>query len=262
MLGSLMKKYIGPVGFFVFLIILWQVLIDVFNPPRILIVGPVPVLEFMVEQWPRMLDNSLITTQEIVIGFLVGVGLAVPIAIGIAYSVFFRVTMYPLVLAAKVMPKVAIAPLLFVWLGLGIAPKALLVALIAFFPVVVNAVLGLTSVDRELLELSRSLRASRVKTFFKISLPHSLPYIFAGLKVSIALAAVGAIVAEFVGGSFGLGFLIQEGLGIGRSVQMLAALLALIVIGLALLGSVLLAEHIAVPWARAQKSTMGEEGIA
>lgn len=255
-------KYVGPLIFFTLTLILWELLVDIFKPPRFLAVGPFPVFSFLVSEWKLLWTNAVITILEIFYGYLIGVILGSVIAIAITYIKFLRLSLYPIILGAKVVPKIAIAPLLFLWLGYDIGPKAILVALTCFFPIVINMTFGLNSVDRELLELAHSFSASGVKTLVKIRFPYALPCTFAGLKVAATLSTVGATVAEFVGGSFGLGFLINEGLETGRSVQMFAAVMVIFAIGIIFLGIILLIERVTIPWFKAEKSRVYEEGIA
>ncbi|MCA1846629.1 MAG: ABC transporter permease, partial [Actinobacteria bacterium] len=177
--------------------------------PNYLVPTPGQVWRTMVDEWPMLLRSSYVTLYETVIGFVLASLLGLGTAILIVYSPTMEKTLYPVVLFAQVIPKVAIAPLLVVWFGFGLTPKMILAVLIAFFPVVISGVAGLRSIDPELLDLSATMGASRWQTFRKIRFPNALPHLMAGLKVAITLAVVGAVVGEFVGASEGLGYVLQ-----------------------------------------------------
>jgi len=150
-------------------------------------------------------------------------------------------------------PIVAIAPLLVLWLGFGIAPKILVAVLIAFFPVVISGVAGLRSVDPELLDLAATMGAKPWDSFAKIRFPHAMPHIFAGLKVAVTLAVVGAVVGEFVGANSGLGYIVMSSNGNLNTPQLFAALIAMSLIGIVLFVVLEIAEHFAIPWRAARE---------
>jgi NitT/TauT family transport system permease protein len=160
---------------------------------------------------------------------------------------------YPLLVFSQSIPKIAIAPLFVVWFGVGILPKILAAFLLGFFPVVVSSVQGFKSVDPEMLDLVRALEASRLQVFRVVSLPHALPSIFAGLKVSITLAVVGAVVGEFVGATSGIGFVVQHSIGNVELPLMFAALVVLALIGVILFWIVDVVERLAIPWHASQR---------
>jgi NitT/TauT family transport system permease protein len=145
------------------------------------------------------------------------------------------------------MPKVAVAPLLLVWFGFGLLPKVLIAFLIAFFPIVINTAVGLASIEPDKIQLARSMGFGATATFFKIRLPAALPSIFGGLKISITLAVVGAVVGEFVGGDAGLGYLLMVANGSMDTQLLFAGIVALTILGVALFLLVELAERLAIP---------------
>jgi len=153
----------------------------------------------------------------------------------------------PLLISSQAMPKVAIAPLFLVWFGFGLVPKVLIAFLIAFFPVVINTAVGLAAIEPEKIHLARSMGFGAVDTFFKIRLPDALPAIFAGLKISITLAVVGAVVGEFVGGDAGLGYLLMVANGSMDTQLLFAGIVCLTILGVAFYLLVELAERLAVP---------------
>jgi NitT/TauT family transport system permease protein len=154
----------------------------------------------------------------------------------------------PLLLIAQLVPKVAIAPILLIWFGYGLLPKVLIAFLVAFFPIVVNVATGLAAVERELLDLGRSLEATRWQIFRKFRMPTALPELFSGMKIAITLAVIGAVIGEFVGGNSGLGYLILVANQDLDTPLAFAALLILSVAGILLYAAIELAERLLIPW--------------
>jgi len=177
----------------------------------------------------------------------------VPIAMLVAYSPLVESYLYPLVVFSQSIPKVAIAPLFVVWFGFGLFPRILVAFLLGFFPVVVSTVMGFKSVERDLIDLARSMGSPPLKMFFKILLPHALPAIFSSMKVSITLAVVGAVVGEFVGANSGLGYVLQRANGNFDQPLIFSALVVLSVIGSLLFVALDVLERFAVPWHSSQR---------
>ncbi len=190
------------------LLILWQVVATVVEPPVWLLPAPANVASAAFEWRADLPFHIWITLYETLVGFIVSIVIGIPLAILIVYSPFLQKTIYPILLAFQSVPKVAIAPLLLMWVGHGELPKIIVVFLVCFFPIVVSTTSGMQSVPPALLDLVRSLSASQVQMFLKIRFPSALPYIFVGLKVAITLAVIGAVIGEFVGSNAGLGYLI------------------------------------------------------
>jgi NitT/TauT family transport system permease protein len=157
-----------------------------------------------------LIDAFLFTLKEIVLGYLLSAVAAFVLGTLISQYRLVEATIYPYVVSLQTLPKIAIAPLILVWVGLGIESKIIIAALVSFFPMLVNTIVGLKSASADKLELMHALTASRAKTFFLVKLPEALPYIFAGLQIGIVLAVLGAIVGEFVGSKAGLGYLIIQ----------------------------------------------------
>jgi NitT/TauT family transport system permease protein len=195
-------------------------------------------------------DHLGITMWEVFAGFVLGSLGGFLIAVGAALWTPFRQLVYPYMVALQVTPRVAIAPLLFIWLGFGTQPKIVLAATIGFFPVFINTLTGLMMVDGEAQELFRSLGASKRQEFFRLRLPSAMPVIFAGLKTAISLALIGAIVGEFVSAERGLGLLIQRFSFQLNTDAAYAVLLTLTAIGLVLYGLMELLDRYVVFWNR------------
>jgi putative hydroxymethylpyrimidine transport system permease protein len=193
-------------------------------------------------------ENTWVTLREVVFGFgcalLVGLGFAVLIHL----SETLRRISYPLLVASQAIPIVVIAPILVVWFGYGIDPKLAIVALICFFPITVNAVDGLRSVDADAIKLMRTLDASRWQIFRRVEAPTALPYAFSGAKVAVAVALIGAVFAEWAGASSGLGFLVLQDGGQLETARQFAEVTILATIAIGLFGLLALAERRTVTW--------------
>ena len=244
-LGSRIAR---PIIFIVALFVLWEAVIDVFRIPPYLIPAPLAVVKQLVAEWPRLLAESAVTTYATLGGFALSIAFGIPVALWIAYSRTVESYVYPLLVFSQSVPKIAIAPLFVVWFGFGIIPKVIAAFMLGFFPVVVSTVAGFKSVEPDMLDLARSMKASRLQTFLHISLPNALPSIFAGLKVSVTLAVVGAVVGEFVGSNSGIGYLLQIANGNFDLPLMFAALTVLSLIGVLLFVAVDLVERLTIPW--------------
>jgi NitT/TauT family transport system permease protein len=233
---------------FLLLFLLWEGAVRLFRVPTYLLPPPSVIFVDFLGRWNRVMQNTLITTQEIVAGYLTAVLVSIPLALVIAYSRFMEETVYPLIVFFQIVPKIAIAPLFIIWFGFGFTPKLLLVFLLSFFPIVVSSIAGFKSVDAEILDLARSTGASPWMMFRKIRLPYALPSIFTGLKVAAALSATAAVVAEFVASDKGLGYLLLEFNGNLNTSMVFATIVILSVVGLLVYYVVELIERILIPW--------------
>jgi len=240
--------WVRPFLFLVFIIVAWDLAIRLFKIPAYQIPSPGDVIAVLRTDWPELLRQSWPTTYATVCGFALSALFGIPIAMLIAGSKTVESYVYPLLVFSQSVPKIAIAPLFVVWFGFGIIPKVISAFMLGFFPVVVSTVVGFKSVDAEMIDLARSMRATRLQTFMRISLPHALPSIFAGLKVSITLAVVGAVVGEFVGSNSGIGYLLQIANGNFDLPLMFAALTVLSGIGVLLFLAIDVVERFMIPW--------------
>ena len=250
----LYSSWARPIILIVLLVVLWQVVISVFRIPPYLIPAPLAVVRQLVAQWPDLLRQTAVTTYATLGGFALSIAFGIPMALLIAYSRTVESFVYPLLVFSQSVPKVAIAPLFVVWFGFGIIPKIIAAFLLGFFPVVVSTVVGFKSVDRDMIDLARSMKASKLQIFMRISLPQALPSIFAGLKVSVTLAVVGAVVGEFVGSNSGIGYVLQIANGNFDLPLMFAALTILSLVGVLLFALVDLVERFMIPWHASQRN--------
>jgi NitT/TauT family transport system permease protein len=246
--GRSWQRTLLPIALLVSIGVLWELAARFTDVPQYILPAPTAIADRLVRSWALLVDHSIVTLTEIIIGFVLGVVLGLGLAIPIAYSPLVRNTLYPLIVASQAVPKIAIAPLLVLWLGFDIWPKIVVTALMVFFPVTVTAAEGFSSVDRNLLDLLRSVHANPAQIFFKVRFPHALPQIFAGLKIGITLAVVGAVVGEWVGADSGLGYLLVYANTLLDSTLLFAALFLLIVIGVVLFVLVGILERVLLPW--------------
>jgi len=245
---------------FIGLLVVWQAVVKLFDVSNILVPAPTAVLESLVDgfQDGSLVAQSVVTLKEILIGFGIAVGSALISAVLITQFRAVERVLFPLLILTQTIPKVAMAPLLIVWFGIGISSKVLTVALIAFFPLLINAILGFRSAAHEQVEMLRPFGASRVQVMRHLQIPSALPHIFAGLEVAVILSVTGAVVAEFVGSSEGLGYLIQASnftLDVARTFAVIVVLSA---IGIALHAVVVQIGKRLVFWTATPTDTAGE----
>lgn len=242
------------VVFYVAALLLWEGLVRSLHVPVWLFPAPSHILDVIAEKNWVMLFHTWVTLEETVLGFALALGLGIVCAIGIVHFPVLRDTLYPTLIMFNSFPKIAIAPLFVIWIGVGIESKIANAFLVALFPIVINGIMGLTDIDPELLELVRAMSKSRWVLFWKIRLPHSLPYLFAGCKIAISLAVIGAIVGEFISGRAGLGYLVLSANNFFNTPMAFTALFYLVLMSLALYGMVILAEKFMLPWHRSERS--------
>ena len=228
-----------------------QYLLPILNTPSYIFPQPSVVISYIVSSQVPWGTHALATLSEAVLGYFVAVVFGIALAIVIHLSQVLRRVLEPIVLAFQVMPKIAIVPILFLWLGLDkLLPSVLTVFLVCFFPIVVATVSGLDTADKDLLDLVRSFNSSRLAALTKVSFPSALPSIFSGLKISITLAVLGAFVAEYVSSDKGLGYLIFSGQTTLNTPLVWASATVLVILGFLLYAAVMVVERLAMPWRR------------
>ena len=190
----------------------WEAIVRVFAIPAFILPAPTSIFMALYRGIASSLylDHVWITLTETLLGFALGTILAFGLGIAVALSRRIEYFLYPFIVMFQAMPKVALAPLIIIWCGLGLTSKVVSAALVAFFPLMVNTIVGLRSADEDRINLMRSLAATRGQIFWMLQLPNAMPYIFAGLEIAMIFALIGAIVAEFVGAQSGLGMLMQS----------------------------------------------------
>ncbi len=243
-----LPKNVRVIVIFLFAIALWEAAVVVFSPPEILVPSPLKVIRRIVSTPQFFLVHTWRTFVETIVGFGLAVAIGVVLSVLVISSRFLEETIYVVLVALNGVPKVAIAPLFVVWMGTGLAPKFAIAATIAVFVIVIDLVLGFRSVERDMMDLARSLRGSRFKTLMLIRFPHALPNLFAGMKAATTLALIGAIVGEFVAADRGLGYTIMVAQGSFDTVQIFASIALLGMMGMFLFFFVEWVERLALPW--------------
>ena len=241
-------NWIFPIGILVFLVIVWEVLVRVLNVPSWQLPPPSAILDELIISRSLLLDHTFVTLKEIVVGFSVALLTGLILAAGIAYSRILERSVYPIIIASQTIPIIAIAPLLLIWVGYGLTPKVIIVALICFYPIAVNTVDGLKSIDPDMISMFRTLGASRFQVFTKLQVPNSLPFMFSGMKIGISVSVIAAVIGEWVGGSEGLGYLITYSQPLFLTARVFAAIFLLSVMGIILFVLGVWIEHLAMPW--------------
>ena len=229
-------------------IVAWEVASRVLRIPKFIMPAPSDIAAEAWEWRYRFLGHSWVTLYETLGGFALSIVVAVPLAVLIVYSPWMRRAIYPLIVLLQAVPKIAVAPVLLLIIGYGGFSKVIVAFLVAFFPIVVDTATGLAATPPELLELSRSYRASALKTFVKVRFPMALPFFFSGLKVAITLAVIGAVVGEFIGSDKGLGYVILSATSYRKTGLAFASMILLSVMAIVLFGAVCLVERLVCPW--------------
>ena len=247
---DIVSSFAWPLASFTALLVAWQFLVRAFGIPEYIL--PLPT-EFLAKLWESralILEHTLVTANEVLLGFLLATAISVPLGFVIVSVRVLEKAFYPLIVFFQLIPKIAIAPLFVVWFGFGLFPKVLLTFLLCFFPTLVASMAGFRALDERVLYLTRSMGASSWQTFRYVRVPAALSYIFAGLKVSIVFAVTAAIVAEFVGANAGIGYLLLRGTSYLDMPLIFACLVALSAVGIVFSYLVDALEVIVMPWQR------------
>lgn len=255
-MGSKMKKFSKKITnillallMVLVILVIWQFVIFLFKIPSFILPSPIEVMEALFKYWPLSIkQNILYTLTSIGIGFGLTVIISIPLALLIASLKWLEKTFYQILVIVQIIPKVALAPLFIIWFGFGIESKIVMVFLMSFFPLLVDATAGFKSLDPRLVYVARTMTNSKWQFFWKMRFPSALPHIFTGLKISITSATVGAIIGEFVGSNQGLGYLLLKANSDLNTAYLLAILIVLSIVGIILYELVEILELVAIPW--------------
>ncbi len=226
----------------------WEAYVRIFDVQTWLLPAPSAIGAALVEDAGLLWTHTRATLSEIIVGFALALACGILLATAIGISRTLERALYPFIIASQTIPIIVIAPMLLIWVGYGLAPKVIVVALISFFPIVVNMVDGLKSVDRDMVNLMRTLGANRRQVFFKVQVPTSLPYLFSGMRVAVAVSVIGAVIGEWVGSSEGLGYLMLRSKPQFLTERVFASIVILSALGIGLFASVGIMERIFIPW--------------
>ena len=249
-----MRRWLPPIVIVAVLLGLWQlaasldVIANALNIEPFLVPSPSEIAQSLWADRSLLLDNGWVTLQEVLAGFALSVAAGVGFAVVLHLSATLRRAFYPLLVASQTVPIVVVAPILVVWLGFGIGPKLAIIALICFFPITVNTLDGLRSVDPDLTKMMRTLDASRWQSFRRVEAPTALPYFFSGAKIAVAVAVIGAVFGEWAGSSSGLGHLIQQASAQLQTARTFAAVVVLSALAIVLFGLLAVVERRVAWW--------------
>ena len=245
---SWVSNYFPSIAIFIAILIVWQLAVPALGIPTYLLPTPRQIVAAMLNPSIPWWPSILVTTYEALFGFVIAVAFGIGLAILMSISERMRLVAYPYVITAQVVPKLAFIPILFIWIGFNLTPKIVTVFLVCFFPIVVDSLTGLLSIEPDMVDLVRTYSPSRLHLLRKAMIPIALPSIFTGLKVSITLAVIGALVAEFVSSNEGLGYLIITSQAQLNTTLSFAAATVLVVLGLILYIALELIERLLLPW--------------
>ena len=251
---NLFLQTVTPLAGTLLFLLIWQFGVMLFNVPAYFLPTPTRILEEGIREYSKLSTHSWITTYEMLAGYFLAVAIGVPLAIAMTSSRRFDEFVTPTMLFFQVVPKIAVAPLFIVWFGVGITPKILVAFLISFFPIVIDTAVGLRSITPDMIDLARSMGASKLQIFRDFRLPTSLPYLFSGLKVAATLAVAGAVVGEFVGADKGLGYLLLVTNSNMQTALMFATIVVLTIIGLIFFYIIEFLESFLIPWHVTQRT--------
>jgi ABC-type nitrate/sulfonate/bicarbonate transport system permease component len=250
-----MRRYALAALLIALFVLAWQGVASLGSVDDLTLASPTETFQALRDDWSLLMDNAGVTLVEVLLG------LAISIAAGAGFAVAMHVwrplreAAYPLLVASQAIPIVVLAPILVLAFDYGMGPKLAMVALICFFPITVNVLDGLRSVEPELLKLMRSLGASRVQSLVKVELPSALPYFFSGLRIAATVSVIGAVFGEWAGADEGLGRLVLLGNNQLQTPRVYAGIVILTVMAVVLFALAGLAERLACPWTRKETGT-------
>ena len=232
------------------LIGIWELYVDLHDATFSLVLpAPHQVAKALYTDRALLWSNFLVTAEEVLLGIMMATLIGFLLAVAIHFSPTLRRAVYPLLVASQAWPVVILAPVLVLWLGFGLLPKLVVIALVSFFSIVVTTTAGLATVDPDLLKLMRTFDASRMRTFRHVELPAALPGVFTGVKIAAAVSVIGAVFAEWTGSNAGLGYVILQSLPQLLAARGMAAVVILSLFAIGLFWLLSIAERLVLPWA-------------
>jgi ABC-type nitrate/sulfonate/bicarbonate transport system permease component len=261
-LSSRAKDVAAPVALMLLIVAAWEALVWLFEVQTFVLPAPSQILTAIYTERGIIFGHLEVTLLEIFSGYALAAVVGFALSVAIVYSKAFRRGVLPLIVASQTIPVIAIAPILVIWFGYNVAPRIIVTALVAFFPLTVAFVTGLQALEAEFINFFRSLNANGFQIFMKLRLPAALPNIFGGLKVASTLAVIGATIGEWVGANAGLGYLMSQDTAQLNTTRVFASLVVLGVVGMAFFALVGLIERLFMPWVygRSMLSKLGPRG--
>ena len=248
------RNYVLPALILLVVLVIWEVYVHIKEIPVFILPPPSKIVVTLYLEYDQLLKHSWVTLQEMLLGFALAVSIGVPLAVLMFEFPILEKAFYPYVIGSQTVPVFAIAPLLVVWFGFGIASKVIMAAIIVFFAIVLTTLDGLKSTDPDTVNLFKILRASRWQILWKVRMPTALPFIFSGAKIGISISTIGAVIGEWVGASAGLGYLMLYANSTLEVSLVFAAIFCLTFLGLGLFAFMSLLEYFAMPWRKHLKN--------
>ncbi len=248
------RNYVLPALILLVMLVIWEVYVHIKEIPAFILPPPSKIVVTLYLEYDQLLKHSWVTLQEMLLGFALAVSIGVPLAVLMFEFPILEKAFYPYVIGSQTVPVFAIAPLLVVWFGFGIASKVIMAAIIVFFAIVLTTLDGLKSTDPDTVNLFKILRASRWQILWKVRMPTALPFIFSGAKIGISISTIGAVIGEWVGASAGLGYLMLYANSTLEVSLVFAAIFCLTFLGLGLFAFMSLLEYFAMPWRKHLKN--------
>ena len=246
------SKFVLPVLILLVVLGIWETAVHIFDVEYFILPPPSKIMGTLLAEREQLLEHTLVTLQEMLLGFALAVGIGIPLAVLMFEFPVLEKAFYPYVIGSQTVPVFAIAPLLVFWFGFGIASKVMMAAIIVFFAIVLNTLDGLKSTDPDTVNLFRILRATRWQILWKVRMPSALPFIFSGAKIGISISTIGAVLGEWVGSSAGLGYLMLYANAQLQTPLVFAAIFCLTLLGLGLFSLLTLLQRFTMPWRRYQ----------
>ncbi len=243
-IGNKLAPYITAL----LLVLIWEVAVRLNHLPSYILPGPLQIIKTLAGTFPLLLMHTVSTLEEAMLGFILAILIAFLTAFVLDYFYWLNQAVYPLIIVSQTIPIITLAPLFLIWFGWGLLPKIIVVILVCFFPIVISLLNGLNSVDPDLINLFRSMGASKIAIFNMVKLPSALPVFFSGLKISASYSIMAAVIGEWLGAEQGLGYFMTIAQKSFRVDRVLAAVVIIALLSLLLVKAIDLAEYLFMPW--------------
>ena len=240
------KDSLYPILTFLAIIIVWQAIVEIKYIPQYILPTPIDIIKVFITDYQNLFDNTLVTLYETILGFILALLVALTLGIIMDFVSVIRKCLYPILVVSQTIPTITIAPLLIIWFGFEALPKILMVALTCFFPILISFVDGLENIDKDYLNLFKTMKSSKLQTFIHLKLPMSIDKLFSGIKISVTYMVVAATVAEWLGGTKGLGVYMVRAKSAYALDKVFASTIIVVVLSLIFVGLVNIAKKIII----------------